>query len=167
MPDISIDGLPWWCNGKESPCQCRRQRFESWSGKTPCTGAWQPVPAFLPGKFHAQRNPCSPWGRKEPPRPSRHAVSEDSPSQEFKSCSPKCLSSGLVKGRVECIAPPRAGRGGERERDARRQLVMKLETRGIRSLACIALQIQRAWVPSWVPCPSSYPKQSILNQKGI
>ena len=104
---------------------------------------------------------------KEPPRPSRHAVSEDSPSQEFKSCSPKCLSSGLVKGRVECIAPPRAGRGGERERDARRQLVMKLETRGIRSLACIALQIQRAWVPSWVPCPSSYPKQSILNQKGI
>ena len=24
-------GLPWWLSGKESACQCRRHRFDSWS----------------------------------------------------------------------------------------------------------------------------------------
>ena len=27
--------LPWWFSGKESVCQCRRHRFEPWSGKIP------------------------------------------------------------------------------------------------------------------------------------
>ena len=27
--------LPWWFNGKESACQCRRHRFHPWSGKIP------------------------------------------------------------------------------------------------------------------------------------
>ena len=28
---------------------------------------WEPIPVFLPGKFHGQRKlaGCSPWGRKE------------------------------------------------------------------------------------------------------
>ena len=26
-------GLPWWLSGKELACQCRRFRFDSWSGK--------------------------------------------------------------------------------------------------------------------------------------
>ena len=26
-------GLPWWLSGKESSCQCRRQRFNPWSRK--------------------------------------------------------------------------------------------------------------------------------------
>ena len=28
-------GLPWWCSGWESACQCRGHRFEPWSGKVP------------------------------------------------------------------------------------------------------------------------------------
>ena len=26
-------GFPWWLSGKESPCQCRRHRFNPWSKK--------------------------------------------------------------------------------------------------------------------------------------
>ena len=28
-------GLPWWLSGEESTCQCRRHRFDPWSGKIP------------------------------------------------------------------------------------------------------------------------------------
>ena len=28
-------GLPWWCRGWESTCQCRRHGFDPWSGKIP------------------------------------------------------------------------------------------------------------------------------------
>ena len=28
-------GLPWWLNGEESSCRCRRQGFDPWSRKTP------------------------------------------------------------------------------------------------------------------------------------
>ena len=31
----SFWGLPWWLSGKESACQCRRHRFDPWSGKIP------------------------------------------------------------------------------------------------------------------------------------
>ena len=31
---ILIPGLPWWLSGKEPTCQCRRHRFNPWSGKT-------------------------------------------------------------------------------------------------------------------------------------
>jgi len=27
--------LPWWLSGKESTCQCRKHRFDPWSGKIP------------------------------------------------------------------------------------------------------------------------------------
>ena len=30
-----IQGLLWWLSGKESTCQCRRHRFDPWSGKIP------------------------------------------------------------------------------------------------------------------------------------
>ena len=30
--------------------------FDLWVGKIPWTRKWQPAPAFLPGKFHEQRN---------------------------------------------------------------------------------------------------------------
>ena len=28
-------GIPWWFSGKESPCQCKRHRFNIWSRKIP------------------------------------------------------------------------------------------------------------------------------------
>ena len=43
------EGLPRWCSGKESACQCRRP-------KTWASGEWPPTPIFLPGKFHRQRS---------------------------------------------------------------------------------------------------------------
>ena len=31
----SLQGLPWWCSGQESACQCRGHGFELWSRKIP------------------------------------------------------------------------------------------------------------------------------------
>ena len=42
--------LPWWLSGKESACQYRRCRFDSWVGKIPWRRKWQPTPVFLPGE---------------------------------------------------------------------------------------------------------------------
>ena len=60
-------GLPWWLCGKESACQCRRPRFNPWSGKISWSRKWQPTPVFLPGKFYGHRSLVgySPWGCKE------------------------------------------------------------------------------------------------------
>ena len=62
--------IPGGTSGKEPACQCRRCKrcsFDPWVGKIPCRRAWQPTPAFLPGKSHGQRSLAgySPWGRKE------------------------------------------------------------------------------------------------------
>ena len=63
-------GLPRWCSGKESTCQCRRYRrcrFNPWVGKIPWRRECQPIPVFLPGKFQGQRSlvSYSPWGGQE------------------------------------------------------------------------------------------------------
>ena len=44
-----------------------RPRFNPWVGKIPWRRAWQPIPVFLPGKSHGQRNLVnySSWGCKE------------------------------------------------------------------------------------------------------
>ena len=62
-------GLPRWCNGKESTCQCKRCKRQgtgsiSWVRKMPWSRKWQPTSVFLPGKFHGQRSLAgySPWG---------------------------------------------------------------------------------------------------------
>ena len=40
--------------------------FHPWVGKIPWSRKWQPVPVFLPGEFHEQRNLAgySPWGHR-------------------------------------------------------------------------------------------------------
>ena len=63
-------GLPRWCNGKESTCQCRRRKrcgFNPWVRKIPWSRKWQLAPVFLLGKFHGQRRLLgySPWGHRE------------------------------------------------------------------------------------------------------
>ena len=52
-------GLPRWCSGKESPCQCRKGRrhgFHPWVRKIPWRRERLSTPVFLPGKFHGQRS---------------------------------------------------------------------------------------------------------------
>ena len=54
-------------NDKESPCQCRRLRFDPWIGKIPWSREWQPTPVCLPGESHGLRGlaGCHPRGLKE------------------------------------------------------------------------------------------------------
>ena len=50
-------GFPGGASDKETACQCRRLKkhgFDPWARKIPWRRAWQPTPAFLPGKSHAQ-----------------------------------------------------------------------------------------------------------------
>ena len=52
-------GLPTWCCVKESACQWRRRRrlsFDPWVGRVPWSRKWQPIPVFLPRKFHGQKS---------------------------------------------------------------------------------------------------------------
>ena len=72
-------GLSRWQSGKESTCQCRRQRFSPWVRTVPWSRKWQPTPISLPGKFHGQRSLVGycPWGHKESDmteRLSMHAI---------------------------------------------------------------------------------------------
>ena len=52
---------------KESACQCRRCRFDTWVGNIPRRRKWQPIPVFLPGKSHGQKSLVgySLWSRKQ------------------------------------------------------------------------------------------------------
>jgi len=43
--------LPWWHSGKES---LHQYRFNPLLGKILWRRKWQPIPVFLPGKFHGQ-----------------------------------------------------------------------------------------------------------------
>ena len=62
--------FPQQYHGKESTCQCRRSKrcsFHPWDRKILYSREWQPIPVFLPGKFHGQRRLAgySSWGCKE------------------------------------------------------------------------------------------------------
>ena len=54
-------GLPWWCSGWESACQCGGHGFEPWSGRIPCAaeqvGPWATIaePARLEPVFRNER----------------------------------------------------------------------------------------------------------------
>ena len=45
-----------WLSSKESACQCRRSKFNSWVGKMPWRRKWQPTPVFWPGESQGQRS---------------------------------------------------------------------------------------------------------------
>ena len=56
------------------------QGFDSWVGKILWSRKWQPVPVFLPGKFHGQRSLAgySQWGRKESDATEQHIAQKSS-----------------------------------------------------------------------------------------
>ena len=59
-------GFPGGSDGRVC-LQCRRPGFDPQVGKIPWRRAWQPIPLFLPGESHGQKNLASysPWGCKE------------------------------------------------------------------------------------------------------
>ena len=59
-------GLSWWLSGKESICQCRRCRFNSWVGKIPWRRKCQSTSVSLSGKSHGQTSLAgySLWGHR-------------------------------------------------------------------------------------------------------
>ena len=77
------DGGAWWAavygvrqsqtrlkrlKSSSSRCRrCKRCRFDIWVRKIPWSRKWQPIPVFLPGKFHGQRSSAgySPRDHKE------------------------------------------------------------------------------------------------------
>ena len=63
-------GFPGGTVLKNSTCQFRRHKrlgFDPWVGEIPWRRKWQPIPIFLPGKFHGQRSLVGyrPWGCEE------------------------------------------------------------------------------------------------------
>ena len=63
-------GFPGGASGKESTCQCRRQKryeFDPWFRKIPWRRAWQSTPVHFTGESHGQRSLVgySPQGSEE------------------------------------------------------------------------------------------------------
>ena len=62
-----LQGFLWWIRWQRICLQGRRPRFDSWVGKIPWRGEWQPTPVFITGESHGQRSlvSYSPSGWKE------------------------------------------------------------------------------------------------------
>ena len=65
FPTFSRD-FPGGSDVKSICLQCGRPGFNPWVGKIPWRRKWQPIPVFLPGKFHGRRSLAgySPCGRR-------------------------------------------------------------------------------------------------------
>ena len=63
---LSLNGLPWWLNSKESTCNSGDVGSIPKSGRHPWGRKWKPTPVFLPRKSHGKRSLAgySPWGHK-------------------------------------------------------------------------------------------------------
>ena len=72
--------------------QCRRCGFDPWVRKIPWRREWQPIPVFLPGKFHGQRSLAGygPQGLKELDT-TKHTHSTPKASEKFLQSSQQCL----------------------------------------------------------------------------
>ena len=71
--------LPGSLSNNQSACQCRRHsrlEFDPWVEKIPWRRTQQPIPVFLPGKFHGQRTLAgySRQGLKESDMTSTHVL---------------------------------------------------------------------------------------------
>ena len=86
---VVLWGLPWWCSGWESACQCRGQGLGPWSGKishaaeqlSPCATIAQahtPRARALEREATAVRSPCTAT------RESAHAATRTQPQHSQK-----------------------------------------------------------------------------------
>ena len=65
--------MPLLCEEKTPPLCEAIHSTETLVGKIHWRRKWQPIPVFLPGKFHGQRSLAgySPWGHRESDTPER------------------------------------------------------------------------------------------------
>ena len=87
---VSFQEILWWLSGKESTCQCRRLRFNPWSGKTPHAAEqlspW--VPATEPVLYSLRRTTteaCVPRACA----PQQKKPSQQKPQQKLQPCGKK------------------------------------------------------------------------------
>ena len=77
-------GLPWWCSGWESACQCRRHGLEPWSGKIPHAaeqlGPWAHLELVLRNKRGRDSERPAHLDEEWPPL----ATTRESPRTEMK-----------------------------------------------------------------------------------
>ena len=83
---------------KQSTCQCRRDRLDSWVGKIPWRREWQTTPGFLPGESHGLRSLVgySPWGRREPDTTEWLILSLVTDRAESLCCTPETNTTLLI-----------------------------------------------------------------------
>ena len=93
-----LQRLPRWLSCKESACQRRRLGLDPWVRKILLRKKWQPIPVFLPGKWHGQRSLVgySPWGCKESYVTKHTHTPEDSEGQESLACWSQSMGSQRV-----------------------------------------------------------------------
>ena len=62
-----LQGFPGGSDGKRICLQCRGPRFNPWVLNIPWRREWLPIPVFLTGEFHGQRNLAGygPWDCRE------------------------------------------------------------------------------------------------------
>ena len=92
---LRVHGLSWWLSGKEPTCQCKRHRFNPWSGKISdaseqlCPGAAATEPTSLEPRLHkrsttgrSQRTAAREWpplaaAREKPARQQRPSTAKN------------------------------------------------------------------------------------------
>ena len=143
---MCIYGLLWWLRDKESGCQCRRYRFDSWSRRSPGEGNGNLLQYSCLEKSQEQRSLAgySPWGYKE----------SDMTEQ---------LNNYNVYIRVMCVCVCVSERGRERLRatPAWHGQSRLLTTEGSPSHKCIPpppgeIQVCGAWEPQEWGSPHRY-----------
>ena len=95
----SVPRIPWWFSGKKSTCQCRRHRFDPWSGNIPHTSE-QPA---LQSKLHYNYWACAlelgshnSWTQAPQllkPLPRATAPQQEKPPPQWEACSLQLESS--------------------------------------------------------------------------
>ena len=104
---ICPPGLPWWLRVKESACQCRRHRFNPWSGKIPhateqlsprataiARNYWSPCalePALLQQEKPPKWEACTPQLESRPSSPQlRKSQRGNDDAKSRQSCPTLC-----------------------------------------------------------------------------
>ena len=88
-------GLPWWLSGKESTCQCRRRRFNPWSGRIPhAAEQLSPWTTTVESALESRNHNCWAWvAQLLTPTLPRACVPHQEKTPHWEACTPRLESS--------------------------------------------------------------------------